>query len=179
MANEELSLRSGLFARLRLNLDETQHAVLVPRSALQIRGDATTVVVADPIGEAGAMGGGIPGGMGGEEQPGEGGGMPGGMAGAMGGGMPGGAGAPSFDAILRQVVVRTGTEVGDLVAVEAIGSQPIRPGDLVVTIGAATLPAGTPVMILNRNEIPTAPAAAAPAGFDGPTTASDSGNEPR
>lgn len=70
MANEELSLRSGLFARLRLNLDETQHAVLVPRSALQIRGDATTVVVADPIGEAGAMGGGIPGGMGGEEPPG-------------------------------------------------------------------------------------------------------------
>jgi RND family efflux transporter MFP subunit len=61
LENPEGLLQSGLFARVRLSLGEKKSYTVVPREALQIRGESLIVLVVDPE-EQGKSGGPSPGG---------------------------------------------------------------------------------------------------------------------
>lgn len=63
LPNPDGLLQSGLFARVRLSLGEEKPFTVIPREALQIRGESLIVLVVDPIAEALGEGGG-PGGSG-------------------------------------------------------------------------------------------------------------------
>jgi multidrug resistance efflux pump len=151
MENPGGALRAGLFARVKLAIGESKPSVMAPRRSLMIRGDTLVVLVAQPIPrEAG-------GSRGMNEGP------PPATSGGANPGMNDGTGAPMEpqpDAILREAVVRTGTEIGDMVAIEVIGGQPIAPGDLIVTLGGAQQGNGAAVRILNLGEVAEAPEAA-------------------
>ncbi|MCG3197284.1 MAG: efflux RND transporter periplasmic adaptor subunit [Candidatus Omnitrophica bacterium] len=158
--NTDGALMSGLFARVRLKLGEKAPAVLVPRQAVLVRGESTVVLVAEPLKAA------PPSPAQSDRSPSDttqtkpsGGGNPA-QAGPPGAGGPPGMPAPMPDATIREVTVRTGGEEGDWVAVEVIGAEPIRAGELIVSLGGIRLQNGMPVRILNR-ETSTAEAPAA------------------
>lgn len=122
-------LSSGLFARVRLELGQAKPMIVVPREAVLVRGDALTVLVADPL-PAAAMGSNTP------------------AQTAPGAGSPAGGPPLAPNAVIREVAVRTSTEIGDLVAVETLGSEILRDGDQVVVLGGTRLSSGMPVRVM-------------------------------
>lgn len=120
-------LRSGLFARVLLSLGEEKPSILVPREALQIRGDNLVVLVADPMPQQAAA-------------PAE--------AGGEGDQAAAAAQGPQPNAMIREVMVKTGNESDEWIVVEPMDGGEIHDGENVVILGGTRLQSGMPVLVL-------------------------------
>ena len=134
--NPDYSLAGGLFARVRLQVGEEGDHIVVPREAVQVRGDKLVVLVADPLSDGAPPSASDPSHKEPRESP--------------------ASPAPGPDVKIRVVEVKPGNDVGDQVAIETIPEGAIEPGQEVVVLGGTRLQNGMPARVIrdqNQNSI--------------------------